>query len=122
MKAFNFVDLTFTANPDHSKNVCAEILSRKLDVKWWCESRANIDLELLDVMREAGCVSVAIGVESGSPRILSEISKGITVEQVVAFCERGRQAWHSCSTLFHVFASRREGGRCEEDAGAHFKA
>jgi radical SAM superfamily enzyme YgiQ (UPF0313 family) len=84
----NFLDLTFTANPNHVKTVCQKIIDRNIDVKWWCESRANIPLESIDLMKKAGCVSLAVGVESGSPDILSKISKGISLDQVVRFCEK----------------------------------
>ncbi len=88
IKGINFLDLTFTANPSHVKAVCQEMIDRNINLKWWCESRANIPLYLLDIMKQAGCVSLAIGVESGSPRILSEISKGISIEQVMNFCKK----------------------------------
>lgn len=84
----NFLDLTFTADPRHLKAVCNEMIERKLDLKWWCESRANIPLDLLDIMKHAGCVSTVVGVESGSPRILSAISKNISSDQVLAFCKK----------------------------------
>jgi len=88
VQALNFLDLTFTANPRHVKAMCEEMMRRKLGLRWWCESRVNIPLDLLPLMKQAGCAAVAIGVESGSPRILSTIAKGITVEQVEAFCKR----------------------------------
>ena len=84
----NFLDLTFTAIPHHVRSVCQEMIDRQLDLKWWCESRANIPLDLLDLMKAAGCVSTVIGVESGSPRILSNIAKNITIEQVENFCRK----------------------------------
>lgn len=83
VEAFNFLDLTFTANPRHVKEVCQELLGRKTNIKWWCESRANIPLELLNLMKEAGCVITVIGVESGSPRIISKIQKDISLDQVI---------------------------------------
>lgn len=86
--AINFLDLTFTANPKHAQAVCREIIHRGLNIKWWCESRANIPLELLDIMKAAGCAALAVGVESGSPKILSRISKGISTDTVLAFCEK----------------------------------
>jgi radical SAM superfamily enzyme YgiQ (UPF0313 family) len=86
--AFNFLDLTFTANPMHTRAVCEEIIGRKLGIRWWCESRANIDLGLLPLMKKAGCSALVIGVETGSPKILSQISKGITIEQVIAIVKR----------------------------------
>jgi len=88
IKAFNFLDLTFTANPEHAKKICFEIIKRKLNISWWCESRVNIPLDLLDIMKEAGCKSLVIGVESGSPRILSKISKNVNLEQVMNFCKK----------------------------------
>lgn len=90
IKGVNFLDLTLTASPRHVEALCTEMIERDIDVIWWCESRANIRLELLDMMKQAGCVSIALGVESGSPRIISSTKKAITIEQVVQFCERCR--------------------------------
>ena len=78
IKAINFIDLTLTAKPDHIEALCKEIIRRNLNISWWCESRANMPLDLLGIMKEAGCVSCALGVESGSPRVLSKIRKNIT--------------------------------------------
>ena len=88
IRGVNFLDLTLTANRKHVEELCQEMITQKLDVVWWCESRANIQLDLLDLMKEAGCVSIALGVESGSKRILSSAKKGITIDQVVKFCEK----------------------------------
>ncbi|MFC1835143.1 B12-binding domain-containing radical SAM protein [Thermodesulfobacteriota bacterium] len=82
VRAFNFVDLTFTADRDHIKGICEQILSRNLDVMWWGESRADIDPDLLDIMYAAGCRALSVGVESGSPRVLAAIGKNISLEQV----------------------------------------
>ena len=87
IKAINFLDLTFTANTRHVRAICQEMRNRNIDLKWWCESRADIPLELLDLMKQAGCVSLVVGVESGSPKILSKISKNISIEQVINFCK-----------------------------------
>ena len=87
----NFLDLTFTASPKQVEALCGEILRSRVEVQWWCEVRANMDLRLLELMRAAGCVAIAVGVESGSPRILREISKGITLDQVHALADRARQ-------------------------------
>jgi anaerobic magnesium-protoporphyrin IX monomethyl ester cyclase len=88
IQGINFLDLTFTANINHARAICNELINRRLNLKWWCESRANIPLDLLDLMKQAGCVSIVVGVESGSPNILSKISKDITVEQVINFVKK----------------------------------
>ena len=82
IRGFNFVDLTFTADRDHITGICEQILSRNLKVMWWGESRADIDLDLLDMMYSAGCRALSVGVESGSPRVLATIRKNISLKQV----------------------------------------
>jgi radical SAM superfamily enzyme YgiQ (UPF0313 family) len=63
--------------------ICDEILKRKLEIKWYCRIRADkANRELLEKMKAAGCISVGVGVESGSPRIIKNIDKGITINQV----------------------------------------
>jgi len=88
IQGINFLDLTFTANPQYTEILCKEIIKTKLNIKFWCESRVNIPLPLLDTMKKAGCVSLVIGVESGSPRIIKKVSKNITIEQVIKFCKK----------------------------------
>lgn len=88
IEGINFLDLTFTANPNHVREICLEMIKRKVNLKWWCESRANIPLDCLTTMKEAGCVSLVVGVESGSPTILREIAKNVSIEQVINFCKK----------------------------------
>ena len=88
IRGFNFVDLTFTADRDHIIGICEQILSRNLKVMWWGESRADIDLDLLDIMYAAGCRALSVGVESGSPRVLATIRKNISLEQVYDLADK----------------------------------
>ncbi len=88
IEGINFIDLTFTVNPLHVQAICQEMINRDINLKWWCESRANAPLELLPLMKRAGCASVAVGIESGSPRILSRVSKDIPIDQAVRFCQK----------------------------------
>ncbi len=82
VRAFNFMDLTFTADRGHVTGLCEEILSRNLKVLWWGESRADMDPDLLDIMYAAGCRALSVGVESGSPAVLAAIGKNISLEHV----------------------------------------
>jgi radical SAM superfamily enzyme YgiQ (UPF0313 family) len=78
-----FFDDTLNLQRAHITAICHEILKRNLDVKWYCEIRCNTsDRELLELMEQAGCYYVSFGIESVSPRILQEINKGITVDQI----------------------------------------
>jgi radical SAM superfamily enzyme YgiQ (UPF0313 family) len=78
----NISDDTFTLRPKFVIETCDEIIRRKIDVKWACSTRVpNVSLEMLSKMKEAGCTRVGFGIESGSPKILKNIKKGIKVEQ-----------------------------------------
>ncbi len=83
-EGFNFWDDTLTVSKEHIRKICNEILRRKLNIKWYAPTRANtVDKELLLLMKETGCIRISYGAESGSPRILNIIRKGILPEQVV---------------------------------------
>jgi anaerobic magnesium-protoporphyrin IX monomethyl ester cyclase len=79
---FTFCDDAFTAEPDRIEELCRLITERKLKIKWNCGTRVDmLTRELLLTMREAGCVSVWSGVESGSQKVLDAMNKGITLDQ-----------------------------------------
>lgn len=73
-KFFIFTDDTFTVDRQRTEKICKEILKRRLDIRWNCETRANlVDEPLLSLMKKSGCVEIFFGVESGSERIRKEI-------------------------------------------------
>jgi len=79
---FTFYDDAFTVNQHRVEELCYEIRKRKLKIKWDCESRVDmVTKELLLKMREAGCIAVWFGVESGSQRVIDAMSKGISITQ-----------------------------------------
>lgn len=79
---FDFWDDTITMVRSHVEAICQELIKRRLDIVWYATSRVNtVDERVLALMREAGCVAIGFGVESGSDRILKVARKGITVDQ-----------------------------------------
>jgi radical SAM superfamily enzyme YgiQ (UPF0313 family) len=109
-------DSSFTANKRHVVKICEEILRRNLTLKWSCQSRVNIDLEILKLMQEAGCVEVSVGVESASPKVLKAIQKKINLDQVMKFLEMCKKSGLSVLTYFMVSLPE----ETEEDAEATF--
>jgi len=74
---------SFTEHRDYTVELCNEIIVRKLNVSWVCNSRVDkVDLELLRLMKRAGCWMIGYGIESGNQSILSASGKGTTVEQI----------------------------------------
>lgn len=76
-----FQDDLITVNKERLYELCQKI--KPLNLKWQVEGgRVNlIDLDLLRAMKEAGCVAIGYGIESGSQVILDNMNKKITVEQ-----------------------------------------
>jgi tetratricopeptide (TPR) repeat protein len=85
-------DDTFTANKKRVLELCCEIRHRKLRFLWSCDTRVDVLTEdLLYEMRLAGCERLSLGVESGSPTILKNIDKKITIEDIVRSTEAARK-------------------------------
>lgn len=79
-----FFDDVFTMNKMRVIEICRRIIEKKMNLKWWCEARANtIDEELINYMKKAGCVHISMAIESGSDKILKNIKKMITVDQAI---------------------------------------
>jgi radical SAM superfamily enzyme YgiQ (UPF0313 family) len=79
---FYFYDDTFTVNKNRVKEICGLLKKEKIDLIWGCETRVHlVDRELLHTMKNAGCIQLDFGVESGSQRLLDNCRKGITTEQ-----------------------------------------
>ncbi len=79
----NFMDDEFTLNRRRTFDICKEIIDRGIKVKWSCSTRVDtIDEEQLEWMIKSGCQHIALGIESGSPRMLKTIGKKITVEHI----------------------------------------
>lgn len=83
VRHISFMDDVFTLNPKRTIKMCEEIINRGIKVSWDCATRVEvINEELVKWMAKANCVGVALGVESGSPKIISSIGKGISIEQI----------------------------------------
>lgn len=81
---FFFKSDTFTAEKPWVMDLCDRIIKSDLNgkIKWVATSRTNtIDEEMIIRMKEAGCILIAFGFESGSDDSLSLMKKNTTVEE-----------------------------------------
>ncbi|MCJ7443235.1 MAG: B12-binding domain-containing radical SAM protein [Methanotrichaceae archaeon] len=78
-----FEDDLFTANRRRVLEFC-DLMEKELPGKIWAAlSRVDtIDPQMLSRMKQAGCVELALGAESGSQKILDLLGKEITVNQI----------------------------------------
>ncbi len=81
---FVFFDDTISLNLTRAKKIFALMAEEKLNLKFGICTRVDkVDEEMLCLGKEAGCVEVGYGVESGSQKILELCGKGIKKEQIV---------------------------------------
>lgn len=77
-----FSDDCFTLNRKRLLSICDEIIRRRLEIDWECLSRVDsVDEETAVKMKEAGCVRVFFGLESGNDSILALMNKQTSVIQ-----------------------------------------
>ncbi|MEM4244414.1 MAG: radical SAM protein [Candidatus Bathyarchaeia archaeon] len=101
IRGIYFVGDNFTINKKRTMELCELIKKSQLDIEWVCDTRADmISRELLQAMKEAGCRTIWFGVESGSPRILEKINKGITKEQTAQAFKLCREAGIQIASSF----------------------
>ncbi|MDI6759286.1 MAG: radical SAM protein [Candidatus Brocadiaceae bacterium] len=80
---FSFKDDTFTMNKAWVSELCEKLLGKGVGINWDCTSRVDLlDKNLLTLMKRAGCNVIKIGVESGSERILKDLKKGVSVDEI----------------------------------------
>jgi radical SAM superfamily enzyme YgiQ (UPF0313 family) len=79
----SFQDDSFSANNTFVKKMCEELIKRNSKMPWMARVRVDeLNYETLKLMKDAGCVMLGLGVESGSQRIIEAMEK-----------QRKPQAW-----------------------------
>ena len=76
----NVFDDTFILDKNRVYKICQGL--KDSGIQWFCNTRVDcIDKDLLIEMKKSGCLSVGIGFESGSNRLLKLMNKKATIEQ-----------------------------------------
>ena len=82
-KQFYFVDNTFNLPVTYAGELCRQIIRCKMDISWRCIFYpGQVDDDLIKAMADAGCKEVSLGFESGSPKILKNMNKHFSPEDV----------------------------------------
>lgn len=90
IKEIFFDDDTFTVNKNWVHEFCQKI--KPLHLTWSVNVRADLSLEELQEMKQAGCRVLVVGYESGDEAILKDIKKGETLKQMQLFTESAKKA------------------------------
>lgn len=80
---FRFGDELFTRNKEWVMNFAYRLREEDVKIKYIVHGirTDNVDMELMDALKMSGCVTVFIGYESGSQKMLDVMRKNTTVEQ-----------------------------------------
>lgn len=101
VRKLQFYDETFNVNKAHTVGICEEIIRRGVTVSWSATVHANaVSLEVVTLMKKAGCTSVAFGAESGDDDIIAAMKKGVTRESIASAARIFKQVGIRCMALF----------------------
>lgn len=94
-----FIDDNFNGNPRWTRKLLAAI--RPLNLRWHCAVSINIakDTELLDLMRDCGCMGLFIGFESISGGSINSVHK---VQNHIDEYERAIQEIHGRGIMINA--------------------
>ena len=101
IKSIGFEDDTFTADIERTRIICKMLIEQGLNKKfnWWVNARVDLDLETMQLMKEAGCRLLIAGFESGNQAILNKMHKGIKLEWSKQYVKNAKKAGliiHGC--------------------------
>ena len=95
LKEIMFEDDTLTMRiaRDRLIELCEEIIRRDLGLSWSANARVDLnDVETLKLMKRSGCRMLCVGFEFGNQKILNNVKKGTTIDQMYTFAENARKA------------------------------
>jgi radical SAM superfamily enzyme YgiQ (UPF0313 family) len=85
VREFQIIDDNFTWKKELVIGVCEGILRKGWDISISFPNGvrlATLDEEVLKMLERAGCYSLGLGIESGSPRTLKNMKKAQSVEEI----------------------------------------
>jgi anaerobic magnesium-protoporphyrin IX monomethyl ester cyclase len=96
-------DDCFTLDDRFLKNFCLEMIKKRINMTWSCLSRVgSIRNGYAELMHNAGCVKVYLGIESGSDRTLSLMKKHFKVKDASLMVKRMNKAKIKIGAFFIV--------------------
>ena len=102
LKEIMFEDdtLTMRSSQDRLVALCEEMIRRKVPISWSANARVDVnDLDVLKLMKRAGCRWLCVGFEFGDQQVLNNVKKGATVAQMHRFAQNAYRSGirvHGC--------------------------
>lgn len=101
IKNIKIIDEMFALNEKRIVALCDMIIERNYDLNMWAYARVNtVTKKMLSKMKQAGINWVAYGFESGSKRVINDVTKGYKMEQAEKVVEMTySQDMHICANF-----------------------
>jgi radical SAM superfamily enzyme YgiQ (UPF0313 family) len=105
--AFRFVDDLFLGYERFIRRCMASFAEGGIGCRYVWDATGRINIlhrlsdELLEVLKLSGCREVALGIESGSERLLKYMDKRITPEMACSVVRPADRAWHQRQGVLH---------------------
>lgn len=79
-----FSDELLMSSRERTLELCQAFIDADLNIKWDCNGRLNFaDIDVLEKMKEAGCVFINYGIESLDNDTLKVMHKGLTRDMII---------------------------------------
>ena len=92
VREFHIEDVNPTVNDKRTRQICNEIISRKLKIIWKISSGTKVETikneETIKIMVKAGCRYISISPETGSPEVLKKINKPFDLNHAVRMIKK----------------------------------
>jgi len=84
IREISIKDDMFILSTERVIEFCRLLEKKKIDITWSCNARVDrVNEKIVRAMKRAGCWLISYGIESGSPRMLKKMMKGITKKQII---------------------------------------
>ena len=112
IRGFYICDDLVTGDRDWMMEFARQLAQKNLGLRWACQARVDrVDEDMLRLMKQAGCVQLDFGVESGSDKTLKTMKKKTSTDKArAAFTLMRRMKLRACATFILGFP-----GETEED-------
>jgi radical SAM PhpK family P-methyltransferase len=81
-KVIQFIDDTLNIPESRFVEILKMMIKNKYDLKWYAHYRCQFaNAEIIELMKESGCIGVFLGIESGNNEILKNMNKKSSVEK-----------------------------------------
>lgn len=99
-----FIDSLVNGNLKELRAFCKGIEAKGLKINWTGYARCDgrMDLDYYKDLKAGGCIMLNYGIESGSQRVLDDMDKGVTIQEMEQNFQHGKEVGIWASTNWIV--------------------